>query len=1343
MIWCVVLAFASLVPRLHPVLANRPPVFVQDVYIVNVAEDVPVGTGLINITATDSDSGINGILTYRLEASVVESLADFAIHSKTGELITNRRLNRESISSYRLTVIVRDGGNEEHRTEVAVNVGDVNDNAPAFPTSKYAFSLSEGEKSRVGLKVIDIRASDPDNGNNGTVRYRFIRNPFDLFLIYERTGSVLVRNEIDRERLGLSNLTLLVEAHDLGVPPMSSTASIHIDIVDEPDTPPTFDQLYYDISIKENFSVGKVILDVNATTPDTNVVIEYSLEGDKGPFAINSVSGQVVTAKPLDYEDQAFYYLVLAATGRKPGNSFSSVKSITSIAVNIVNVNDERPSFNKVSYHFIIPEEQPSGYQVEQVSAYDRDAGTFGQLTYFLTYINESSVSDDYPFAVKENSGIIITTRQLDFEAMSDTNSYVFTLWATDGGTPSLSASTQIHIVIRNIDEPPRFSKGLYESSVYEDAEPGTTVLEVQAYDLDSESLKIIYKLWTFGNTGLAFGVNETSGVISTQLELNRERQNVFHLIVQASDESSSNLFTTASVRVTINDINDNAPKFLKETYIFSISESSDSGTFVGAVDATDMDIGSNGQISFLAFNLPSNFNFEPSNGVISVLMPLDYEEVKGYNFLVWAIDLGNPQLSSSAEVAITVIDMNDNTPMFINPVNRSSVLENQPPDEVVFDLSVTDRDSGVNGRVTDFQIVGDHNARDDFYVDSNGVVSTRKTLDRESISSYTVLIRATDSGIPALSSEVEVFVVVKDQLDSIPIFRRITYDTVIFTFTPRGSPIVEVVAESLDELGDNVIHYELMSHSPLFSIHPSNGTVLCTEDLDPNVLFDMSYVLIVSASVQHLSNSIKFTVSLKKSTCSHSQQYPLQYFFSHSLLFKENPYILLASPHPNLESDFASCQFSFSIHSNISGILKYFNINNINGIVHTSSHLPSGDFSLSILAHASSMNGSSSSEIMLHSSKITRVSIVNGVNLFFPKVLASQFVSRQLIHVISVLAEIFECNVSSIQVLGIQNDKERDGTEVLVSILSQGHQSYIKPWLVVHTINSNLKVLRQKLSPSPLYVGYDGCIDAVCDGNAQCSNRVVFTMDANVHKTSKIVFLTNHFRKLLSCTCPPGFLKESLCMKAANLCESNPCKFGGTCIDSFSGYECSCPPFTKGKNCDTICPEGSCNPCESNPCKNNGKCIQSTTGARFHCSCPQMNMGPLCELTTVTILPSSRVVLPPVMGSFSQGTLTFRFATTESNVLLIYSSGLTSDSHMFAVEIENSQLRTVVKTSSRNIIVRKTFSHSLLNDGQWHYVNITILHKVKIVHVHVICIIIPNVLMYVHLVLSTLLYAM
>jgi hypothetical protein len=1304
--------FVSIVLLLYPAACNRPPIFVDDLYIVRVPEDARVGTSLINVTATDADSGINGMLSYRLEASFTDSLSAFAIHPETGEVISNRPLDREVISSYRLTVIVRDGGNAEHRTKVVVHVEDINDNAPAFPTSEYSLSVNEGEKSPVGLKIVDIIAADPDNGVNGTVRYRLLRNPHDLFLIYELTGSVVVKRSIDRESLEQSNLTVLVEAYDRGLPPQSSNAVINIEIVDEPDTPPRFNAISA-VSVREDIPSNATIMAVDATTPDTNVIIEYAFEGDRGPFSIDRLSGEIHAVKPLDYEEQTTYYLVVAATGRKLGELYPSVKSIATISIFVTNINDELPRFRKANYNFAVPEEQPANYQIEQVNAYDQDAGLFGLLSYSLTLIDDSPVPEDYPFAVKADSGILVTTYRLDFENKSQDTNYIFKLWAADGGNPSFSAATQIEIIVRDVDEPPVFSTLYYTGYVDENAEPGTSVLGVQAADLDSKSTKIVYKLWVFGNVRNSFGINESSGVIFTQLEIDREQQSVFYLTVQAADESSSNLFTTASVKVRINDFNDNIPSFSKQSYFFPVSESINPGSLIGSVDATDLDFGTNSEIVYLVHNLPSNFLLAANTGAFHVHSSLDYEDIKSYHFHVWAVDQGSPSLSASVDVTIAVTDVNDNSPTFIEVPNETSVLENQPPHEVVFALSVTDRDSGINGRVVDFKIVGDDEARGDFIIDSNGVVSTRTVLDRERLSDYFIIIHATDSGTPPMSAETTVHILVRDIIDSIPYFPELTYDTTISSFTQRGSAIVDVSAISRDDLQNTSIRYEV-SDSPLFTIMHNNGTVVCTADLDPNIQHDTSYHMEVRAFVladQTISNFVKFTIFIKKSTCSPTLPDIPPIIFSHSLLFQANDPFMLTSLKVN--SDVASCDISYSVQPNFRGILQYVTVGKLDGTIYASHQLPAGNFTLSAFALSAKLNESVSNTIQLQSNKITSLVISNSVAIFFPNLLASQFVARQLIHLLGILAEIFNCSTTAIEVLGIQDAYESAGTEMLVSIRDQSYSSYLKPWFVAYTIVSNMHILRQKLSPSVLYVGHDSCLNKACFGSAVCSSKIVFTGDFIVHRTSRIIFISNRFQKLQVCTCPPWFMAASFCKTQIDLCASNPCKFGGICTETLNGFKCNCPPFTSGDDCSVVCLEGTCNPCDPNPCKNNGRCIPTRDNGdqQFYCSCPQSNMGPLCEVTKVTLSPSSRVVMPN-MFSYSKGILSFHFATTESNALLIHSSGMTPNSQMFALEIENSQLRVIIRTSLLNVIVKKTFSHQMLNDGKWHFVNVSVQYK-------------------------------
>lgn len=1279
--------------------ANNPPRFAKDVYAVRVSEDANIGTVVSVITASDADDGSNGELFYQLADSPRSSVWHvFSINGASGEILLNDLLDREKEDAYRFSVTVTDGGGEQHRTEILVTVLDVNDNRPTFPTTRYSFSVSEN--TGIGTKVADIRATDPDLGLNGTVQYRLLVNPLGLFTIYENTGSLVVSQEIDREVLASSRVTLKVEAVDMSKVQMSSQVTIEIEVVDEVDTPPIFSNETYEIVLLESQPVGEIVLDINADSPDSNVIIEYGFEGTSGPFHVNKQTGEILITEQLDFEKQEVYSLVIAAGGRLPQDSVPSIQSIASVFVHIRNVNDAKPNFSKVFFRLALLEGQPAGYQVGQVEAYDADKGLFGSLHYSI--VNASYV---LPFDVVGN-GYIITKRVLDFEN-EPAIGYIFTLAAQDGGIPPLSASVQVHVLVGDKNEPPIFMEEVYAATVQEEAMESTEAVTVEAVDLDSIGSAVFYTLLSFGNFQNSFSIGGETGIISTRRKIDREEYDSFNLTVKATDGSLSNLFSTVTVAVLVDDINDNQPEFLEERYNFAIPESVQPPHVLGQIASVDHDATSkNTATVYSSDNLPKMLHLETDTGSISLQegYEFDYEDVAHYSFSVVAVNLAAPYLSSTVQVSVDVQDINDNSPQFSNFPAVVGVAENQPPGTIVVSVYTTDLDDGDNGRLKEFIILGSNTVTETFYIDGNGIVTTSTKLDREEIDHYDVTIRAIDAGVPAMSTDIVIRVNVDDIIDTPPEFTEVSYNTVIAEFQPVGSTIQHVSARSRDILEDETILYYLKGGESTFSIHSRTGHIINTADIDPQKLSGRQFLLTVEAHVQNLSNEVSLIVAIHASRC-----FPLDvstlFYFSRVAFNQQGIPVFLAKVLPPGSS---KCAVEVRLTTPIKGIEHFLSIGPEGSLfVHPS--IPPGLFLFNISIRSGTEEIRSLAK--LHSVVITPESSRNAVYLFFPNVLANQLAARQLHHVLITLSEALEVERLQILILAVQDSHAKDGAEVLLAVQNTDYLSYMDSGLVIMKLLQQTDTIRSKLSPYPTEIGTDNCKESPCLGLQECRSSFQFTPTMLLYTSPDLTLISNSFKPIHHCFCSRGLTAGS-CSYMVDPCLNKPCKFGGTCTKFGNVFECLCPPYTTGADCSTVCLPSQCNPCIPNPCKNGGVCVPSDTSALYECECSIPGAGPNCELSLVSISPSSRIVLPG-LGTLHYITVSFQFSTTSADALLLQNSGESQMSQMLAVELSEGQLTVTVRTSQSYIVTVSTSSTSLLNDGEWHTISLSVKYKV------------------------------
>ena len=303
--------------------------------------------------------------------------------------------------------------------------------------------------------------------------------------------------------------------------------------------------------------------------------------------------------------------------------------------------------------------------------------------------------------------------------------------------------------------------------------------MTVSATDLDEgKNAEISYTLDS--NSAAKFTIDTKTGTISTKAPLDHEESSSYDITVTARDGGTPSLSATATVKVTVNDLNDNKPSFAQD-YTTTLRENTAKGKTVLRVEASDPDSGANGNIAYVirSGNNLGFFSLDKTSGVISVGKPPDREKNSHFTLSVEATNkpaftASAPAAKTTCSVSITIEDANDNAPVITTNAS-GTVPENSPAVEVL-DVDATDEDAGNNGEI-EYKFLGG-NVNNAFTIDSDsGVISTRGALDRETISRYTLTVQASDKGSPSLSSRKDFVVQVSDLDDNPPVFNPDSYD--------------------------------------------------------------------------------------------------------------------------------------------------------------------------------------------------------------------------------------------------------------------------------------------------------------------------------------------------------------------------------------------------------------------------------------------------------------------------------------------------------------------------------------------------------------------------------------
>ncbi|KFW71208.1 Protocadherin-23, partial [Pygoscelis adeliae] len=589
-------------------------------------------------------------------------------------------------------------------TSVIVNVLDENDNSPMFMRESYFFEMEENPVPR-GV-VGTVTAVDKDSGRNGQLSYfLFIAKDDDdvHFEIDSLTGDLFLSKELDYETASHFLLQVIIKDYNNN-PPQNNTVFLSIDVEDQNDHSPYFQDDFIVIGIEENVPVGTLVYTFNAKDGDgsfLNSKIQYSLEMSnmgENPFLIHPSYGTLTTAFPLDREITPFLILTVSAADQAINLTDRRLDSLAAKIV-ILDINDNSPSFTSSPLSYVM-EDVEVGFLAHRIIAKDPDEGRNGQVTYHILSGNENKA-----FVLDKITGLLSTARLLDREIQER---YSLTVMALDDGSPALSATQVLTIIVLDVnDETPIFLKQLYETAVHENQDPGEFVIKVEAVDRDA-GLNSLLRYEILPGAGYEkFKMNSDSGELVTTASLDRETQEVFSIkgnceISMSACKMGSENGSTAQLYLTVLDENDHNPLFAKTQYQISVREDLEEGSAILDLFASDKDDGLNGEVAYsLVDDTFGAFAIDSVTGSIVTTKALDRETKSQYIFRAVASDCSThlPR-STTVSVVVHIDDVNDNDPLFLQNPIRAFVPAETPVNETIATVRAEDMDLGSNGAV-------------------------------------------------------------------------------------------------------------------------------------------------------------------------------------------------------------------------------------------------------------------------------------------------------------------------------------------------------------------------------------------------------------------------------------------------------------------------------------------------------------------------------------------------------------------------------------------------------------------------------------------------------------------
>ncbi|XP_057259288.1 cadherin-23 isoform X3 [Pezoporus wallicus] len=833
---------------------NRP-IFSKALYNVSLFENTTVGTTVLQVHATDNDVGTYGKVSYFFS----DDPDRFSLDKDTGIILLTARLDFETMQRYTLTVIARDGGGEETTGRVRINVLDVNDNVPTFQKEAYLGALRENEPSVT--QVVRLRASDEDSPPNNQITYSIVQasafqDYFDI-AVSEGYGVISVNHPLDYEQVANGVIYLTVMAKDAGNPPLNSTVPVTIEVFDENDNPPTFSKASYVITIMEDIMAGATVLFLNATDMDRSreygqESIIYSLEGSSH-FRINARSGEITTTSLLDREAKSEYILIVRAVDGGVGHHQKT--GIAMVNITLLDINDNYPTWKDEPYFINLVEMTPPNSDVTTVVAVDPDLGENGTVVYSIRPPNKF-------YSLNSTTGKIRTTGVLlDRENPNAQEAQLMrriVVSVTDCGRPPLRATSSATVFVNLLDlndNDPTFQNLPFAAEIAEGLPAGSSVFQVVAIDLDEgPNGQVTYRMQV-GMPRMDFLINSTSGLVTSTTVLDRERIAEYYLRVVASDAGVPSKSSTSTLTVKVLDVNDENPTFFPAVYNVSLPENVARDFKVVRLNCTDADAGLNAELSYFITggNQDGKFSVGFRDGVVRTVVSLDRETVASYTLILEAIDNGptGNRRTGTATVYVTVLDVNDNRPIFLQSSYEVSVPEDIPAASSIVQVKATDADEGINGRVW-YRIVRG-NEHNNFRINpSTGLVMRGvRHLDREQNSSHVLEVEAYNTEQGPMRSSVRVIVYVEDVNDEVPVFTQRQYNRLGLRETAGiGTSVAVVRATDRDTGNGGLVNYRILSGAEgKFEIDESTGLITTIEYLDYET--KTSYLMNVSATDQ------------------------------------------------------------------------------------------------------------------------------------------------------------------------------------------------------------------------------------------------------------------------------------------------------------------------------------------------------------------------------------------------------------------------------------------------------------------------------------------------------------
>jgi len=1056
------------------------------------------------------------------------------------------------------------------------------------------------EEAERGAAVVQVKARDRDANDDpdspaGQIEYSIV-STHKKFKIDSETGwlstnTMFNRDEPDREK----KVHVTVKASDHGKPPLEDVCTIAVKIMDINDNPPIFDRANYDVPVAQDTEVGRKIMRVSATDVDEgdNQKITYELRAEKYPadieyFRWDEKTGEVWLSKKLDKPVSSVF--VLKATARDGGIPPKS--SEIDVTVEVKESSNKLPIFRQGPGAEIELSEGMVDYS-NPIATYTADSQIPGDPEVFFELVNgrteqtnKAATFRAVPDDEVQNQVNIYLAKPLEYEKV---NSYTLTLQVKNN--PNLVAEAQLNIKVKDENNQSPVFNNIESGSVLEHERSGTQVMQVSAIDGDGTypNNRVTYRIDDKDPSLLEkFQINPDTGVITTNVDFDREEREYYALTVIAEDGAPSSLLkngkpnqTPNKFRIVIKDKNDNPPYFPQQHYTAEVPEDADIGSKVIEVKAEDLDTeASVTTYNIKGGNLKLTFKIEPQTGFIRVNKPLDYEDINEYTLIVTALD---GQYSNDTTVHIKIQNRNDMKPEFVQDVYETTLKEEEIPTYPILNVIANDpdiRDRSAPQNITYF-LDKTNEISSHFSIDKDtGALRIIKPLDRDRPNGYPVwsmYVYAKDSFIdetgersPSLENFVEVKITLDDINDNAPYLDM--PDGLVWYENEAPGTVGELLAEDYDTIENGPPYtFSLDKDAPKdlktkFSVEKGLGGKYYLKTLTD---FDREVKKVYQIPIRIEDNKGMAATSILRLVIGDRNDNAMKPGASTIFVYNYEgraPDTEIGRVYVSDPDDWDLPDKSFRFKE--SRKFQDFGLNRNTGMITMKRGIKLEqeikeyfmEFVVEDPVHQQTGPNAVTANVTVTVQRIPQEAVVKSGSIRLdvgPEKFISDAGGREKLTNL-LKAYLNATYVDVFTVLPSNNGRTTD-----VRFAAHG-SPYLPPEKMEVNVARRKTDLERQLGVNILMVHIDECMFEGVNCEGSCYNDLEIENKPTLVMTNTTSFVGVSARVQPVCGCPAR--------QGISSCESNPCLNGGTCQDSLTSYKCTCPDSVQfGPNCEKL----------------------------------------------------------------------------------------------------------------------------------------------------------------------------